>query len=85
MRNILLLLLLFIFSSLGLIGTVSAVGGYKCSPNEAYQFTDDGILIKNKDFPASHVGRGYLVIRAAIGLACTEVNVLASNNSTQKT
>tara|TARA_B110000967_G_C18333759_1_gene293299 strand:+ start:32 stop:448 length:417 start_codon:yes stop_codon:yes gene_type:complete len=59
MKKLLLLLLL----SIGLIGTASAVGGYKCSPNEAYELSDDGILIKDKDFPVSYAGRGFTIDR----------------------
>ena len=40
MKKLLLLLLL----SLGFIGNASALGGYKCTPKQAYGVTDEGIL-----------------------------------------
>ena len=37
-------LLLVLFISLGFIGNASALGGYKCTPKQAYGVTDEGIL-----------------------------------------
>ena len=45
MKKLLLLLLL----SLGFIGNAFAVGAYKCTPEQAYAVTDEGILQNDKE------------------------------------
>ena len=37
-------LLLLLFLSFSFIGTASALGAYKCTPEQAYGITDDGVL-----------------------------------------
>ena len=45
MKKLLLLLLL----SLGITGNAFAVGSYKCTPEQAYGVTDEGILQNDEE------------------------------------